>query len=164
MQRRTSAGHGNAGGVDYDEEPERTWKSLVWGTRAPHGQESQASPFNSSSAAHLRSALGGKCQPLTGKRMPSISPPGFPLWEAPTLLPLYSLRESSQKTSSASHHLPTQLSETRVRGKRVLGSARPSKALRSQALLTGWGSRATRDPPGSLQWNLTPAQQKNSTV
>lgn len=32
MQRRTLAGHGNAAGVDCDEEPERTRKSPVWGT------------------------------------------------------------------------------------------------------------------------------------
>lgn len=43
----------------------------------------------------------------------------------------------------------TNSPETRVRGERVLGSAGLSKSR--GALLTGWGSRATRDPLGSPQ-------------
>lgn len=42
---------------------------------------------------------------LLGEAPPSFSPPGFLLWEAQVLLLLYSLQESSQKTSSTSHHL-----------------------------------------------------------
>lgn len=45
------------------------------------------------------------------KQEPSFSPPGSLLWEALTLLPLYSLQVSSQKTSSTSHHL------TKLKGK-----------------------------------------------